>query len=235
MINYQYAYCLNNGDGKNYDAFDSNLINLGFCLSDGANSADLSGMAAKVTAERLVGQQYKSQNDVLAEYESIHAHLNERFPGAACTSAHIQIEPGKLIISYCGDTLIEIFKLSPPLFKVLGQFKWEKLWESTPDWIENTKSPSQLLGSHAYRCANFKTIEHDGVILAMISTDGLHQFVGNDDRLAQIMPIKNHQPSEFDLEYICQTLSSQASRNGSEDDISIAAIWVDLSTGSIRE
>lgn len=235
MINFQYACCLNEGYGKNFDAFDANLINLSFCLSDGANSAELSGQAAILTAQQLVAHQYQTNSDILSAYETIHSLLNDKFPGAACTSAHIQIETGKLTISYCGDTIIEIYKLSPPLFKVIGQFKWDTLWESTPDWIENTKSPSQLLGSQAYRCANIKNIENDGVLLALLSTDGLHQFVDKEARLQQIMQLKNHQPSEHDLEYICQTLISQAISNGSKDDISVSAIWVDLSTGSICE
>ena len=235
MINYQIAHTLNHGYGKNFDAFDANIDNLSFCLSDGANSAPLSGEAATFTAKQLVSLKYSTENDVFDSYENIHQNLNERFPGSACTSAHVQVGNRKLLISYCGDTLIEVFKLTPPLFQLFGQFKWEALWESRPDWIENTHSPSQLLGSQAYRRANIKQIETDDVIFILLSTDGLHQFVDKKLRLQQIMQLKNNQPSEHDLDYICQTLTNQALSNGSKDDISIAAIWLDLGKGNICE
>jgi len=235
MINYQIAHTLNHGYGKNFDAFDANIDNLSFCLSDGANSAPLSGEAATFTAKQLVSLKYSTENDVFDSYENIHQNLNEKFPGSACTSAHVQVGNRKLLISYCGDTLIEVFKLTPPLFQLFGQFKWEALWESRPDWIENTHSPSQLLGSQAYRRANIKQIETDDVIFILLSTDGLHQFVDKNLRLQQIMQLKNNQPSEHDLDYICQTLTNQALSNGSKDDISIAAIWLDLGKGNICE
>jgi hypothetical protein len=235
MINYQLVYSLNHGYGKNFDAFDANIDNLSFCLSDGANSALLSGEAATFTAKQLVSLKYLTENDVFDNYENIHQNLNERFPGSACTSAHVQVGNRKLLISYCGDTLIEVFKLTPPLFQLFGQFKWEPLWESQPDWIENTHSPSQLLGSQAYRRANIKQIETDDLIFILLSTDGLHQFVDKNLRLQQIMQLKNNQPSEHDLDYICHTLTNQALSNGSKDDISIAAIWLDLGKGNICE
>lgn len=225
MIKYTYSSCLNLGNSSGFDAFFHNNLTNTFCLSDGANSFHKSGLAAQYATTQLCDSFLNSIDEVYSCYKRINDLINEKYPGAACTTAHIQLNEEKFLISSCGDTLIEIYELTEfrlPLFK---KNYWRLNWKNTLDELETIDGPSQLLGSNAYREANIYSAKPNGSYLILLSTDGLHRYTEASERSQYINQIKKENPSEYDLEYICQSLAQLALKKGSKDDISIAAIW----------
>jgi len=224
-MNYSFASSINFGNSKGYDCFIHNSLNHSFCLSDGANSVAFSNLASKLTCNELSEMDCLSIDEVEYSYAKLDKLLIEKHPGTACTSAHIKLFDKKLLASYCGDTLIEIFNFRSKSFFSSRAGKWSMLWQNHLDELDGQSGPSQLLGCNAFIKAHIETIEAKCPLLILMSTDGLHRYSLPSERLFHISQIMNDKPSENDLLFICETLCHTALAAGSADDISIASIW----------
>jgi serine/threonine protein phosphatase PrpC len=224
-MKYTFASCINLGYGKNFDAFAHNRSVVSFCLSDGANSAPLSDLSAQLTCLELTNQNSISREKVLVTYKQLHQLLRERYPNSACTSAHLQLMNKKMLVSHCGDSLIEVYQTKCIGLPLIGKQRWSLDWQNTLDELSTGNGPSQLLGSNAYRQAHIEMLDIKRPVLILLSTDGLHRYTSLKQRLSQINYLNQNTPSEHDLEYICQTLTQTAMQAGSLDDISVVAIW----------
>ena len=220
-----FSSCINFGNSKKFDAFEHNSTNNSFCLSDGANSAPLSNLAAQLTCNELTNKYIANKHEILNNYEQLNQLLIERYPNTACTSAHIQVENRKILLSYCGDSLIEIYQIKHKGLPLFSKKSWMLYWQNKLDELEAGIGPSQLLGSNAYSQAHIEILDINYPSLILLSTDGLHRYTSIDQRIYQISKLDHDIPSKFDLEFICQSLAQSAANAGSLDDISVAAIW----------
>lgn len=230
-MNYVCVKLINQGSGKNFDAFSCNSTIPAFCLADGANSEFLSGKAANFASNFFTNKRFSGKKDLLDAYQKLHYILNHEYPNSACTSAHIQFNQNNALISCCGDSLIEIFQREKFFFSYWLNKSWSLTWQSQLDELSESNNPSQLIGCNAYKEANISSFDFKKQSLVILSTDGLHRFIGINDRLKLINYIDKNIPTEDDLNYICQTLITSAIANGSNDDISIAAIWLSPNEG----
>jgi len=224
-MKYIFSSCVNYGECKGFDAFIHNSNSMSFCLSDGANSVPFGDLAAQLACKELTALSNTITEDLLLVYANLNQLLRQKYPDSACTSAHIKFNGKKILISHCGDTLIEIFQIKNLGLPILGGKTWVLDWHNELDEINFSNNPSQLLGSNAYKQAHIKIFEFNRPKLILLSTDGLHRHIKFSQRLAQINNIDQAIPSEYDLEYICHTLAQDALDSGSKDDISVVAIW----------
>jgi hypothetical protein len=224
-MRYTFASCINWGSSKGFDAFAHNSTNNSFCLSDGANSAPSSNFAAEITCYELTNQFQNNKHDLLKKYTQLDQLLIHNYPNTACTSAHLQLNNDKILISYCGDSLIEVFQIKQKGLSIFNYKRWHLYWKNTLDELEASNGPSQLLGCNAYYQAHIEILDIKNPILILLSSDGLHRYTKPDQRLYQISKLDKYSPSKYDLEFICQTLAESAINAGSLDDISVVAIW----------
>ena len=224
MIGIQFGFQENLGHAKK-DKFDSINFDLDrgiFVLCDGANSTPWGGEASKLCSLTVLeGLKNGSADDKLKTinvFDHSDLLIKKQYKSAACTCISAEVLPDGISLASCGDSLIELYTFR----SILG---WNKAFSSKLDLIENTQSPSQLLGSPAYSAPNLHLIKPKSVFSILLMSDGLYRYTTSADRLKMVKKIGRHTPSNEDLSYLSSEISLLAMKNHSLDDISIGIIW----------
>jgi serine/threonine protein phosphatase PrpC len=205
-----------------FDAIATDAINGTFVLCDGANSTPTGGQAALLGAQTLcaaLAQNSPGDGAAHAAYAHTHQTMRSQFSHAACTALSTRVTAEGIQFGSCGDSLIEVFKYQ----RFWG---WRHQWQSAPDLLEDKKSPSQLLGSEVFWGPSLHSMPARGSAMVLMMSDGLYQHTSSAQRKALLDSIGSHQPGNADLDFISHHLAEVALANGSQDDISIAMIWV---------
>lgn len=220
MIEIFHGFALNY-QGESAPGFDAIYISPEsgtFVLCDGANSTPLGGRCSSLCAPLLGELLAKDFSNPIKAFDNAHEAIKSHLSNAACTAVSLQAKENFLQLCSCGDSQIELFKYRP----FLG---WRSELCTKPDLLENG-NPSQLMGSGAYTSPNTVLLKNNGISCAMLMSDGLYHFVSSKDRLKILKTLVSKQPSNEDLNYLANTLSQRALSAGSQDDISIAIIWI---------
>jgi serine/threonine protein phosphatase PrpC len=205
-----------------FDCIQINKEQTHFALCDGANSTPWGGHAAQLAAFTLTHPLDTAASIELGIQESfVQANtlvLNKINNGAA-TGLSIVIKPTGIYCGSCGDSLIEVFKLSP--------FKgWSWANSSKLDFLPDNRSPSQLIGSTAFHSANVFSLPPKGTYVILMMSDGVHGFTSQNERLHIIAKIKRADPSNQDMQFISEELCQLAIKNNSHDDASALSMWI---------
>jgi serine/threonine protein phosphatase PrpC len=220
MIEISYGVALNY-PGDNTPGFDAIYLSPDtgvFVLCDGANSTSLGGRCSSMCAPLLGELLALDFPNAIKAFEKAHEAIQEQLSNAACTAISIQARENLLQLCSCGDSQIDLFRYRP----FLG---WKNELSTQLDLLEDG-NPSQLMGSSAYQSPNTILIKNPGVTCAMLMSDGVHRYIPRNHRLKTLKTLISKQPSNEDLTYLAHTLSQQALSAGSQDDISIAIIWI---------
>lgn len=220
MIEIFHGFTLNyqGNSTQGFDAIYMSQETGTFVLCDGANSTPLGGRCASMCAPLLGQLLANNVHKPIEAFDAAHQTIKLQLTDAACTAVSLQVKDNFLQLCSCGDSQIELFRYRP----FLG---WKTELTTKLDLLEDG-NPSQLMGSGAYTSPNTIQKKNNGVSCAMLMSDGIHRFISTKDRLKILQTLISKKPSNEDLTYLANTLSQHALSAGSQDDISIAIIWI---------
>lgn len=214
--------CINQGPPghQGFDAFAAHPPQGLFSLADGANSCLLSGEAARWLVEQMSLPGVPREASSLARHvEALHQQMLARFAESATTLLHVQLSPNGARLASVGDSMLHVLER-----------RWWGAWRlawSMPRDVDAQGHPSQLLGSEVLKEVHLRELGARGPLLLVMMSDGPGHVLGPAQLASSLSCLGRQMPSNADLDYLCQTLVSQALAQGCTDDASVALIWVD--------
>lgn len=188
-------------------------------LCDGANSSVNGGECAEICSTALCDQLIKTEGHkgIDEAYKIVDGLIKEQVSDSGCTAVALQLLIDAISISGCGDSMAEVYRR--------GFFGWKLIHRTSPQLIEGTEDPSQLMGCPAYAYPFSKKICGHGRYAVLLMSDGLYKFTAPEDRLKSVSSLRSGVPSVHDLNYLLADLTEQSSANGAHDDISGVLAW----------
>lgn len=205
-----------------FDCIQINSDQTHFALCDGANSTPWGGHAAQLAASTLILplEPFKTLEIGIEEsFATANTLVLNKINDGAATGLSVLLNPKGVFCGSCGDSLIEMFKLSP----LKG---WSWFASSQLDLLSDKRSPSQLIGSPAFNSAQILNLPPLGSYVILMMSDGIHRFSSMKERQQLIGKIKGSTPSNQDMQFISEELCHLAMKNGTHDDASVVSIWI---------
>ena len=206
--------------GLGFDACCANAVTGLFALSDGANSCPDSGKAAQWLCEQITQTPQDEPPPLNFEpvVRRLHQDMLVRFPDTAATLIGLQLAPQGLRLVSVGDSELSVFERS-----------WWGRWfkrHTMPKDLNAQGHPSQMLASEVLDTVHQHDMPKQKVMLALMLSDGPARVLPSSSVTRAIGKINNQTPSSDDLDYLCQSLASEALDLGCHDDVSVVLIWI---------
>ena len=159
------------------------------------------------------------EQGIQASFAQANALVLNKIDKGAATGLSVAIKPTGIFCGSCGDSLIEVYKLS-----YLKGWSW--IASSQLDLLPDNRSPSQLIGSSAFHSANLFNLPPNGTYVILMMSDGVHGFTNQYERLQIIGKIKRSEPGNQDMQFISEELCQLAIKNETQDDASTLCMWI---------
>jgi len=205
-----------------FDCIQINQDQNQFALCDGANSTPWGAHASQLAASTLIlplDDKLDIEQGIQASFAQANALVLNKIDKGAATGLSVAIKPTGIFCGSCGDSLIEVYKLS-----YLKGWSW--IASSQLDLLPDNRSPSQLIGSSAFHSANLFNLPPNGTYVILMMSDGVHGFTNQYERLQIIGKIKRSEPGNQDMQFISEELCQLAIKNETQDDASTLCMWI---------